>query len=77
MLEREFVTTLFSSDQDVEKLLILHYKVIVSRRLHMKKSVPYKLNAKKSLIVKFNQDFETTGAFNDVKGDDALKELRL
>ena len=43
----------------------------------MKKSVPYKLNAKKSLIVKFNQDFETTGAFNDVKGDDALKESRL
>ena len=27
MLEREFMTTLFSSDQDVEKLLILHYKV--------------------------------------------------
>ena len=30
-----------------------------------------------SLIVEFNQDYETTGAFNHVKGDDEIKELRL
>ena len=28
-------------------------------------------------MIKFSQDFETAGAFNHVKGDDTIKELRL